>query len=48
MPICLESGEVRDELPRAGGGGDLGSGRPRLEPTLFHFLKVQPGARGLI
>ena len=48
VPICLESGEVRDELPRAGGGGDLGSGRPRLEPTLFHFLKVQPGARGLI
>ena len=48
MPIRPESGEVRDELPRAGAGGDLGSDRLRLEPTLFLFLQVQPGARNLI
>lgn len=48
VPICPESGEMRDELPRARGGDDLGSDRPRLEPTLFHFLQVQPGARDLI
>ena len=48
VPIHPESGEVRDELPRARGGDDLGSDRPRLEPTVFHFLQVQPGARDLI
>lgn len=48
VPIRPESGEMRDELPRARGGDDLGSDRPRLEPTLFHFLQVQPGARDLI
>ena len=48
VPIHPESGEVRDELPRAGEGGDLGSDRPRLEPTLLHFLQVRPEARDLI
>lgn len=48
VPIRPESGEMRDELPRARGGDDLGSDRPRLEPALFHFLQVQPGARDLI